>query len=185
MAVQLWCSMMLLALITITFMWGFQIYFMEQNYINSNIREVQEQLTPVLSELAVADLAGNGQMLSYLGSASGGKMMLIDQKGQLIALYSYGYPIDLEENRVELQIWEQIMASDEYQKVLDRVPYSKEQPTSLSLSTTLSLTRSPVPAMICSLPEIASLQEKLSPWLPPVRTILRLLLAKTAAHGTK
>lgn len=42
MAVQLWCSMMLLALITITFMWGFQIYFMEQNYINSNIREVQE-----------------------------------------------------------------------------------------------------------------------------------------------
>ena len=51
MAVQLWCSMMLLALITITFMWGFQIYFMEQNYINSNIREVQEQLTPVLSEL--------------------------------------------------------------------------------------------------------------------------------------
>ncbi len=126
MAVQLWCSMMLLALITITFMWGFQIYFMEQNYINSNIREVQEQLTPVLSELAVADLAGNGQMLSYLGSASGGKMMLIDQKGQLIALYSYGYPIDLEENRVELQIWEQIMASDEYQKVLDRVPYSKE-----------------------------------------------------------
>ena len=54
----------------------------------------------------------------------------------------------------------------------------KKQPTSLSLSTTLSLTRSPVPAMICSLPEIASLQEKLSPWLPPVRTILRLLLAK-------
>lgn len=126
MAVQLWCIMMILVLITVAFMWGFQIYFMEQNYINSNIKEVQEQLSPVLSELAVVDLADNEQMLSYLGSAAGGKMMIINEYGQLVALYSYGYPIDLKENRVEFQIWEQIMDSDAYDDILDGNPYSKE-----------------------------------------------------------
>ena len=73
MAVQLWGIMMVLVIFTVIFMWGFQIYFMEQNYINSSITEIQNRLSSVLPELAATDLAENETMLSYLTSTAGGR----------------------------------------------------------------------------------------------------------------
>lgn len=57
MALLLWGIMMVLVLVTVAFMWVFQIYFMERNYIDSHIAEVQERLDPVLEELSATDLA--------------------------------------------------------------------------------------------------------------------------------
>lgn len=125
MAVQLWCIMMLLVIFTVFFMWAFQIYFMERNYINSNIAEIQEQLTPVLRELEVTDLADNRQMISYLTNTANGKVLIADNKGELIALYSYGYPINLEENREEIRVWERIAKSSDYQSILSGLPYTR------------------------------------------------------------
>ena len=80
---------MILVLLTVTFMWGFQIYFMEQNYIHSSITEVEEELAPILEELAETDLAQNEQMISYLTSTAQGKVMIVGKDGELIAFYSY------------------------------------------------------------------------------------------------
>ncbi|MCI8429894.1 MAG: HAMP domain-containing histidine kinase [Lachnospiraceae bacterium] len=125
MAVQLWGIMMVLVIFTVIFMWGFQIYFMEQNYINSSITEIQNRLSSVLPELAATDLAENETMLSYLTSTAGGKTMIISSEGQLISLYSYGYPINLKENREEIRVWERIAQSSDYQSILSGDPYTR------------------------------------------------------------
>lgn len=125
MAVQLWGIMMILIVFTVVFMWGFQICFMEQNYIASSITDVQEQLSSVLQELAVTDLAENEQMLSYLTSAAGGKTMIVNKKGELIALYSYGYPVNLEENHEDILVWKRIAGSGDYSSILSGDPYTR------------------------------------------------------------
>ena len=48
MALLLWRSMMLLVLVTIAFMWIFQIYFMERNYVATDIERTQSQLESAL-----------------------------------------------------------------------------------------------------------------------------------------
>ncbi len=126
MAVQLWNIMMILVLLTVTFMWGFQIYFMEQNYIHSNITEVEEELAPILEELAETDLAQNEQMISYLTSTAQGKVMIVGKDGELIAFYSYNYPINLEENQTDIQVWERIAASEDYQAILSGTSYTRK-----------------------------------------------------------
>ncbi len=84
---QLWGIMMLLVVLTIFFMWGFQIYFMENNYVNSNIQEVQAQLDSVLEELEITDLADNERLISYLTNAARGKLIIANHDGQLAAMY--------------------------------------------------------------------------------------------------
>lgn len=125
MAVQLWGIMMVLIIFTVIFMWGFQICFMEQNYISSSITEVQNRLSSVLQELAMTDLAENETMVSYLTSTAGGKTMIVSSEGQLIRLYSYGYPVNLEENREDILVWERIAESEEYLSILSGEPYIK------------------------------------------------------------
>ena len=50
MAGRLWAIMMVLVLLTVGFMWIFQIVLMERNYIESKITEVQTQLEPIMVE---------------------------------------------------------------------------------------------------------------------------------------
>ena len=66
MAILLWGIMMILVLVMVGFMWVFQIYFMERNYIESNITEVQTQVEAVLDDLKTEDLAYNEPLLSSL-----------------------------------------------------------------------------------------------------------------------
>ncbi len=125
MIVQLWKIMMLPVILTIAFMWIFQIYFMEQNYVNSNISEIQNRLEPVLEDLKKEDLAYGEQMISYLSNIVHGKMLIADQNGQLLILYSYGLPINLAESHADILVWECIANSEEYQNVLAGKPYEK------------------------------------------------------------
>lgn len=126
MAVLLWGIMMLLVLVTVAFMWFFQIYFMERNYVESNIAQVQEQLDPVLDKLTTADLAYNEDMLSYLSQTANGKMLIVNKSGQMVTMYSYGHPIDLAENRSEIRVWERIANGPDYSKILALEPYTRE-----------------------------------------------------------
>lgn len=105
---------MILVLVTVIFMWVFQIYFMERNYIESNITEVQAQVETVLDDLKTEDLAYNQQLLSSLSQAADGKLLIINGSGQLIDLYTLGHPIDLSEDRTDILVWERIANGKNY-----------------------------------------------------------------------
>ena len=124
MALLLWGIMMVLVLVTVAFMWVFQIYFMERNYIDSHIAEVQERLDPVLEELSATDLADNESMISYLSQTANGKLLIINQSGQLVTMYTYGHPIDLASNRTDVLTWERIANGEDYPKIRAMEPYS-------------------------------------------------------------
>ncbi len=126
MAILLWGIMMVLVLVTVVFMWIFQIHFMERNYIDSNITEVQNQVEAVLDDLETEDLAYNEQLLSSLSHAANGKLLIINCEGQLIDLYTLGHPIDLAENRTDILVWENIANGENYSKIRKGQPYSYE-----------------------------------------------------------
>lgn len=127
MAFQLWGMMMAPVVLTVFFMWLFQIHFMEDNYITSSITEINQLLGPLTQELGRQDLADNDRLISALSNAADGKLMVIDNQGRLTALYSYGLPIRLEDSTEDIQVWESIRSSGEYQKILQREPYSLQR----------------------------------------------------------
>lgn len=118
MAILLWGIMMVLVLVTVAFMWVFQIHFMERNYIESNISEVQTQVEAVLDDLKTEDLAYNEQLLSSLSHAADGKLLIVNGSGQLMDLYTLGHPIDLKENRTDILVWERIADGENYAAIL-------------------------------------------------------------------
>lgn len=123
--VRLWCIMMLLVLLSVAFMWVAQIFLFEQNYVDSAITEVQTRLEPVMEDLKTEDLAYNDKLIPYLSKSASCKMILIGGKGELIALYSYGYPIDLEVAETESMVWSNIKRSEEFGQVLRGEQYKK------------------------------------------------------------
>lgn len=126
MAILLWGIMMILVLVMVGFMWVFQIYFMERNYIESNITEVQTQVEAVLDDLKTEDLAYNEPLLSSLSQAADGKLLIVNSSGQLIDLYTLGHPIDLAENRTDILVWERIADGENYASILAGAPYCHE-----------------------------------------------------------
>lgn len=126
MAILLWGIMMVLALVTVVFMWVFQIHFMERNYIESNISEVQTQAEAVLDDLKTEDLAYNEQLLSSLSHAADGKLLIVNGSGQLMDLYTLGHPIDLQENRTDILVWERIADGENYPSILAGETYCHE-----------------------------------------------------------
>lgn len=126
MAILLWGIMMVLVLVTVGFMWVFQIHFMERNYIESNITEVQAQVEAVLDDLTTEDLAYNEQLLASLSHAADGKLLIVNDSGQLIDLYTLGHPIDLAENRTDILVWERIADGENYASILAGETYCHE-----------------------------------------------------------
>ena len=126
MAALLWGIMMILVLVTVAFMWVFQIYFMERNYIESNIAQVQSEVEAVLDDLQTEDLAYNEQLLSSLSHAADGKLLIVSGGGQLIDLYTLGHPIDLTENRTDILVWERIAEGENYASILAGETYCHE-----------------------------------------------------------
>lgn len=125
MVFRLWMSMMALALVSVGFLWFGQIFLFEQNYVNAAIDEVESRLDPVMEDLKTADLAENTELLSYLSTCANGKMILTDESGKLLAMYTYGHPMDLEEAEKGNQTWQTIRESDEYQGLLLGEQYKK------------------------------------------------------------
>lgn len=138
MVFRLRLSMMALILLSVGFLWFGQIFFFEQNYLNSAMSEVENRLKTVMEELKTTDLAKNMDILSYLSTTDNGKMMLTDKTGTLLAMYTYGHPMDSEDVARGNQTWYTIRDSDEYQKLLlgeqyKKVVRSKGTPISLEV----------------------------------------------------
>ena len=106
--------MMAMVLLSIFFIWAAQLFLFEDNYIQSAIGEVRVRLEPVMDELREKDLAKSEGLFPYLSQIVDGKMMLIDETGLLLAMYSYGHPMDLEKDAVESPVWKTIKKSEEY-----------------------------------------------------------------------
>lgn len=88
------------------------------------VKEIQECLEPVMTELATEDLVENENLIPYLSKIASGKMFLVNGEGKLVAMYSYGHPINLEEEK-DITIWKDIQVSDSYEYILDRKTYSR------------------------------------------------------------
>ena len=126
MVVRLWLIMMALVLFTIGLMWVIQVLVMERNYINMTIQEIQDRLQPAMQDISTEDLARNESLLSYLSQTTNGKTILVDGNGELLRMYSYGRPIDLDSETAEIQVWEDIRSSESYQQILDGEEYTRE-----------------------------------------------------------
>lgn len=116
-AFRLWLVMMLLILLVVGAMWIVQIIYLERNYIHNSIDRVQNQINPIMEDLKITDLAENESMIAYLSQATNGKMLLVGPDGNLLAMYTYGYPIDLEADSTEITIWNTFCESEEYANI--------------------------------------------------------------------
>ncbi|HJA91554.1 MAG TPA: HAMP domain-containing histidine kinase [Candidatus Eisenbergiella merdipullorum] len=127
MAVRLWLIMMVLVVFTVILMWLIQVLIMERNYVNMAVDGIQDRLDPIMEELMTDDLAENENLIPYLSKAADGKLLLVDGKGGLTAMYSYGLPINLESDSQEITVWQDIQNSDSYASVLERESYTREK----------------------------------------------------------
>ena len=125
MAFRLWLGMMALVLLCIAFLWTGQVLLFERGYASVAMQEMKGRLEPVMEELETEDLAENPDLIFYLSKAANGKLMLTDESGRLLAMYTYGHPVDLEEASEGNATWKSIRCSEEYRGLLQGESYQK------------------------------------------------------------
>jgi signal transduction histidine kinase len=125
MAFRLWMSMMALVLLCTAFLWVGQVFLFEHSYASVAMREMEGRLEPVMEEVGSKDLAENPDLIFYLSKVANGKLMLTDESGALLAMYTYGHPIDLKEASEGNAVWKSVRCSEEYQKLLQGEAYQK------------------------------------------------------------
>lgn len=125
MVFRLWLSMMTLVLLCILFLWIGQFFLFERTYVEASIAEVESRLEPVMEDLRTKDLSANVGLIPFLSKSTNGKLMLTDEDGILLLMYTYGHAIDLEEAKEKNMTWQTIRQSDEYQKLLLGEQYKK------------------------------------------------------------
>ncbi len=124
MSLRLWAIMMILVVFTVGSMWVVQIVFLERNYVNTVIADVESRINPILKSLETEDLKTNDELIPYLSRYIEGKILLINSKGELIEMYSYGYPVDLDQNSTDSNMWLAIKNSPSYSNISQGQPYS-------------------------------------------------------------
>ena len=120
---RLWSIMMLLVLFAIGFMWTAQIYLFEQNYVKAVLTETEMRLEPVMKDLTTQDLADDKHLLSVMSHIAGGELLLMNQQGKLLQMYSTGHKINIRKQFDERIIWDVIMKREEFQDLLKGKPY--------------------------------------------------------------
>lgn len=125
-AVRLWIIMMLLVLFSIIFMWVVQIFLFEQNYVNATVSDLKARLQPIIEEVKTSDLAKNEDLVVSLSKATNSKMIVIDEDGQIIEMFSAGHRL-LDESSLESvsDLLYHIEQSDEYQQVRQGQSYNR------------------------------------------------------------
>ncbi|MCH5185417.1 MAG: HAMP domain-containing histidine kinase [Oscillospiraceae bacterium] len=127
MSVRLWLIMMTLVVFTVAAMWTVQIIILESSHIKTEEDKLESSVAAVSGELTSGDLVENIGILSYLGKTASEKILIADANGELIAVYAYGHPVDMErEPEDNIIMWEMIKKSDEYDNITVRKPYSRE-----------------------------------------------------------
>jgi signal transduction histidine kinase len=123
MVFRLWSGMMMLVLLGIGFMWMFHIYLFEQNYVKAALTETQKRLEPVMDDLSTQDLADDPRLLSRMSHMAGGELILMNQQGKLIEMYSIGHKINIQEHQDEQIVLNVIVRRQEFQELLKGTPY--------------------------------------------------------------
>lgn len=126
MMIRLWLIMMVLVLFTIGLMWVIQIFVLEKNYTKMAIQGIQERLATVEEQLKNEDLADNHNLISYLSKTINGKLLIIDSKGNLEAIFSYGHQLDLRGGETDIAKWKEIRRSKEYLAILNGEAFNRE-----------------------------------------------------------
>lgn len=124
MVFRLWSIMMVLVLFGVGFMWMAQIYLFEQNYAEAALNDTMSRMQPVMENLSSEDLAEDEQLLSHLSRITNGDMFLLNQQGKLLRMYSSGHQVNVMEKHEEQRIWEKVQGQEEFQNLLDGVPYT-------------------------------------------------------------
>lgn len=125
MVFRLWAIMMALVLFAIGFMWIVQIFLFEQNYANTALSEALNRLEPVMESLATQDLAQDDRMLPYLSHVTNGELILLDEEGTVLQLYSYGHPADTQIPNQDKVMWKIISSSEEFPALQNGFPYRR------------------------------------------------------------
>lgn len=118
--------MMVLVLFMIGLMWVIQIFVLERNYTQMAIRGIQERLATVEEQLKNEDLADNHNLISYLSKTTNGKLIIVNSRGGLEAIYSYGHQLDMEEGKQDQKLWKGIRYSKQYDAILNGEPFNRE-----------------------------------------------------------
>lgn len=117
--------MMALVLLCVLSLWAGQLLLFENNYVQSAISELESRMEPISEDLKTEDLAQNGSLLPYLSKSTSGKVLLTDESGKLLEIYTYGHPLELEVADRENKTWREIRQSEEYQDLLFGEQYQK------------------------------------------------------------
>lgn len=125
MILRLWLIMMTLVLLCVVSLWAGQLILFENNYIQSAISELEGRMEPISENLKTEDLAQNGSLLPNLSKSTNGKVLLTDEKGKLLEIYTYGHSLELEVADRENETWGKIRQSDEYLELLTGEEYQK------------------------------------------------------------
>jgi len=125
MVFQLWVLMMALVLLAVAFMWVAQVFLFSQNYLNAAINDVESKVNSLMPGLAQSDLANDPALLFSLGLSVNGKMLIVNDQGELIGAYSAGHPLDMENDSSITAAWTSVYNSDLYTKALNRERFSE------------------------------------------------------------
>lgn len=125
MVLRLWLMMMALVLLCVASLWAGQLVLFEKNYVQSAISELKSRMEPISEDLKTEDLAQNGSLLPNLSKTTNGKVLLTDEGGKLLELYTYGHALELEVADRENKTWGKIRESPEYRELLTGEDYQK------------------------------------------------------------
>ncbi len=90
---RLWLIMMILVVFSVAFMWGIQIFLLERNYINSTAAEIQNELEPGIRKIEEDSGSIDESQLVSLSRLTNGKMLVLEDDGDLLYLYSAGHKL--------------------------------------------------------------------------------------------
>ena len=119
--------MMALVLLTVAFMFVAQIFLFDQNYINSAVNNLKSNVEELKERYADSDLAYNQEFMIVLGLTVNGKMLLVDNQGNLTGAYSMGHPLDLDNDSSIESAWNSVQNSTFYQKALNQESFIQTQ----------------------------------------------------------
>lgn len=117
---RLWCAMMSLVVLAAAFIWAVQVYFFDASYIENSVNEITCKVEQVRDQLDGSDLADNPNLITYLSMSVSGKMIVINDKHELIEAYSMGYPIALASDSALLKSWCSIQEGEYFHYITDR-----------------------------------------------------------------
>ena len=117
--------MMVLVVLSVAFIWIVQLFFLEKNFIDSTVFEIQNKLKPLMETIETEDLYGNEDIMLNLSKTAKGKMIVLDENGTLISLYSSGHKLHETSRESVSPLLDYVKQTKEYSQLLKGISYNK------------------------------------------------------------